>query len=157
MSVRKFLKDDREIIIEYIKKTNVFNPEEVDIAIELIDIFLEDEKQTDYELFVYEDDEKKTQGYICIGKTPATDGTFDLYWIAVNPEKQNLGIGKQLLNYSENELRNSGGKLLIAETSSTEKYFNTRKFYDACRFEKLVQIKNYYRTDDDLIIYGKYI
>lgn len=157
MLIRSFQKNDKNLIVSYIKKTNVFSEDEVNIAVELIDIFLEDEKQTDYELYVFEDTDKIVQGYICIGKTPATEGTYDLYWIAVNPEKHKSGIGKQLLSFCEETLNSKGGNLIIAETSSTEKYFNTRKFYEATGFSKLVQIKNYYKTNDDLVVYGKYL
>ena len=35
-------------------------------------------------------------GYYCIGPTPATEGTFDLYWIAVEPSLHGRGVGSAL-------------------------------------------------------------
>lgn len=157
MSIRKFEKSDRENILHHIKATNVFNDEEVEIAKELIDVFLDEPNQKDYDLYVYADEENIAQGYICIGHTPATIGTYDLYWIVVNPNEHKKGIGKALLYYIEEMLKLVGGNLLIAETSSTQKYDNTRKFYERTNFIELVRIKEYYRPDDDLIIFGKYL
>lgn len=157
MPIRKFEKKDRELILDYIIKTEVFNSEEVSIASELIDVFLNDNDQKDYELFTFADEEDVAQGYVCIGLTPATIGTYDLYWIVVNPNKHNSGIGKNLMNFVDENLKSQNGNLIIAETSSTEKYINTRKFYEKCGYEKLSQIKDYYRTNDDLVVYGKYL
>src|SRR5918998_376947 len=44
-------------------------------------------------------------GYACYGPTPGTDGTFDLYWIAVHPAAQGGGEGGRLLAEVERRLR----------------------------------------------------
>ncbi len=157
MHVRRTERQDLETIRSIVIATEVFSEEEVAIAVELLEIFLNDPLQNDYEIFSYVDGEGAVQGYICIGPTPATVATYDLYWIAVDPRTHSKGIGTVLLNYVEDMLRQKGGRLLIAETSSTSKYDNTREFYERKKFQKLAHIKEYYKPNDDLVIYGKYL
>ncbi len=157
MQVRRTERKDLETIRSIVIATEVFNEEEVGIAVELLEIYLNDPQQKDYEIFSYEDGEGKVLGYICIGPTPATAATYDLYWIAVDPRTHSKGIGTVLLNFVEDLLKQRGGRLLIAETSSTSKYDNTRQFYERKKFQKLAHIQEYYKPNDDLVIYGKYL
>lgn len=157
MFVRATAREDFEQIKNIVIATDVFNPEEIEIAIELLEIYLNVPDQKDYEMFSCVEDTGKILGYICIGPTPATVSTYDLYWIAVDPTIHGKGIGSQLLSYTEDHLKRKNGRLLIAETSSTKKYDNTRAFYERKGFQKLAHIKEYYKADDDLVIFGKYL
>ena len=157
MYVRPTERSDFEAIRSIVIRTGVFSEEEIDIAVELLEIYLNDQDQEDYEIFSCVDDARKVLGYICIGPTPATVATHDLYWIAVDPAIHAKGIGTLLLRHVEEHLKSEGGRLLIAETSSTAKYDDTRKFYERKGFDKLAHIKEYYKPDDDLVIYGKYL
>lgn len=157
MTVRPTEPKDHDAIRSIVVATGVFNEEEVGIAVELLDIYLNDPEQRDYEMFTGTDDAGRVLGYICIGPTPATAATYDLYWIAVEPSEHSRGIGSALLAHTETELKRRGGRLLIAETSSTTKYDKTRAFYERKGFAKVAHIKEYYRPDDDLVIYGKYL
>lgn len=157
MNVRPTERSDYDSIRSLVIATDVFNQDEIDIAVELLDIYLNDPDQQDYEMYTAVDDEKRVLGYICIGPTPATAATYDLYWVAVTPNDQAKGVGTLLLNHVEQELKNRNGRLLVAETSSTSKYQKTRGFYERKGFQMLAHIKEYYKPDDDLIIYGKYL
>jgi aminoglycoside 6'-N-acetyltransferase I len=157
MNVRPTERSDYDSIRSLVIATEVFNQDEIDIAVELLDIYLNDPDQQDYEMYTAVDDEKRVMGYICIGPTPATAATYDLYWVAVTPDVQAKGIGTMLLNHVEQELKKRNGRLLVAETSSTSKYQKTRAFYERKGFQMLAHIKEYYKPDDDLIIYGKYL
>ncbi len=157
MSIRRLQREDKEPIENLLRATDVFSEEEIDVAIELIQICLEDEHQKDYEIFSYVDDEQRVAGYVCIGPTPSTLGTYDLYWIAVSPVLHGTGVGSELLRFAEEHIKAKGGRLLIAETSSTPKYEKTRAFYERKGFERRASIKDYYRPGDDLVIYGKYL
>ena len=103
--IRPTRKEDAKQIIEIVRQTNVFNDEEIAIAQELLDIYLNDFEQQDYEIFSYVDEREKVLGYVCIGPTPATQGTYDMYWIATSPDVHNKGIGTQLLQFTEEYLK----------------------------------------------------
>ncbi len=141
----------RRLLIE----TAVFTPEEIAIALELMHTVLEKPEQKDYVIRVYDDGE--VLGYYCVGPTPATEGTFDLYWIATKPSVHGKGIGRALNTHAEQLIRSLGGRLIIVETSSTQRYDKTRAFYVKAGYEELARIRDYYRPGDSLVVYGKYL
>ena len=156
--IRKLVKDDRDKIQRILTDTKHFNDDEIKVAIELIDVYLNDEKQTDYIIYVYStDDTQQTAGYICYGKRPLTDWTYDLYWIAVDPNIHGKGLGSGLVRHMEEDLLNNGGKIILIETSGKPEYENERKFYLKNGYEVQTIIKDFYRSGDDLYVYRKYL
>ncbi len=155
-TIRTLRAGDRESLRELLVRTDVFTTEEVEIAMELIDVVLEKPEQKDYIIFTYVEEEN-VLGYYCIGPTPATEATFDLYWIAVDPSTQGKGIGSQLNVHAEKLVRSRGGRLLIAETSSQPRYDKTRRFYATAGYQELSRITDYYKVGDDLVVFGKYL
>ena len=154
--LRPLKREDREPLHQLLIETEVFTKDEVDIALELIDMCLNTTGQRDYIIFSCES-EGEVAGFYCIGPTPATDGTFDLYWIAVKPSMQGQGIGGLLNTHAENLIKNRGGRLVIAETSSQPRYEKTRRFYVAHGYSELSRIRDYYKVGDDLVVFGKYL
>jgi aminoglycoside 6'-N-acetyltransferase I len=149
---------DRKRLKEIIKAIDIFKNEEKEVAFELVD---DTETSTepdeeDYNTFVYED-KGKILGFHTTGRRSMTEGTYDLYWIVVDPYTQNKGIGKKLLEHAENFVIENNGWWLIAETSSQENYTATRKFYLRNKYTILTQIKDFYSMNDNLIVFGKYL
>jgi ribosomal protein S18 acetylase RimI-like enzyme len=153
-TIRPLRHDDREPLRRLLVATEVFTPAEIDIALELIDVVLQNERQRDYIIRVMED-EGRVAGYYCVGPTPATEGTFDLYWIAVDPATHGKGFGGALDMHAAELIRSMGGRLIIAETSSQPRYEKTRRFYLHHGYREVARIPGYYRPDDDLVVYGK--
>jgi ribosomal protein S18 acetylase RimI-like enzyme len=156
--IRKLIKEDRDLIKQLLIDTKNFNDEEINIALELIDIYLDDEKQDDYTIYSYvNDDDGKAEGYICYGKRPMTDSTYDLYWIAVDPAIHGKGIGSRLIEFMEDDLKKNNARLVLIETSGLENYSGERKFYEKNGYKVQTIIEGFYRKGDDLYIYHKYI
>jgi len=156
MPIRKFEKGDIASLAELVRQTKVFREEEVDVAVELMEIAANDKEQKDYSLFTYVDEDGAIQGYYCVGPTPMTQSTFDLYWIAVHPRVHRKKIGHDLLEHCEGQVKTMGGTLLVVETSSQPKYEPTRKFYLRHQYAEAARIKDYYAPGDDLVIYSKH-
>jgi GNAT superfamily N-acetyltransferase len=154
--IRKLINSDRDKIEKILVDTKNFNEDEIKIAMELIDVYLSIADQKDYEIFVDADGEV-VNGYVCIGPRPLTVGTYDLYWIAVNPFVQAKGIGSGLVKYIEDYLKEKSTRLVLIETSGKPGYEKERKFYEKNRYDKFVEIKDFYNVGDSLVIYGKYI
>jgi ribosomal protein S18 acetylase RimI-like enzyme len=154
--IRKLVKEDRDVLKKILADTNHFNDDEINVAMELIDIYLKDENQKDYIIYVYEDS-GKTAGYICYGRRPLTDGTYDLYWIAVDPNIHGKGIGSKLIEYMESDVKKLNGYLILIETSGKAQYEGERRFYEKNGYDTQTIIKDFYRNGDDLFVYRKYL
>lgn len=154
--IRKLLADDREQLVSIVEGTDNFTGEEKKIAVELIDEAIANPNHEYYNVFVFEND-GKILGYHCVGKRALTDGVFDLYWIVVGKDAQNMGVGKKLLNHVEDFAKGQNGRWIIAETSSKESYNATRNFYFRNNYSIVAEIKDFYTANDNLVVFGKYI
>lgn len=156
--IRKLKQTDRSKLRKILVDTNHFNKEEIKVALELIDIYLKDRRQKDYIIYVYEtDDTKKTAGYICYGRRPLTEATYDLYWIAVDPNIHGKGIGSILVRYMEDDIKKLSGNLVLIETSGKEHYTGERRFYEKNGYDVQTVIKDFYKPGDDLYVFRKYL
>ncbi|HXI13294.1 MAG TPA: GNAT family N-acetyltransferase [Thermoanaerobaculia bacterium] len=158
MTIRPVEVADRERIQEILISTARFTEDEIVCAVELVDLTIAKGAKSDYEVIVVEEtdgEETQVQGYVCYGATPLTDGVFDLYWIAVDPLRQGHGLGQLLLRFVETEVRKANGRMLLIETSSKESYQPTVRFYNQSGYEEISRIKDFYRVEDDKVIFCK--
>ena len=153
--IRKIKQADAPIIESFLGKVNAFTENEVGVAMELVNIAANNPKQTDYNVFVYENDQK-ILGYYCMGKRPLTDAVYDLYWIVTNPEHPKKGIGKNLLTHAEEFVFSKNARWLLAETSSKESYAAARNFYLRNHYSIIAEINDFYSLGDNLMVFGKY-
>jgi ribosomal protein S18 acetylase RimI-like enzyme len=131
--------------------------EEVQCVDELWEEYLTRGSDSSGYYFLVEKDEDRVVGYVCYGPRSLTSGTFDLYWIAVDPNIRRGGIGRRLLDACEQAIRNLGGRLIVLETSGLPNYEPTRKFYLATGYTLEATLKDFYHEGDDLIIFTKHL
>lgn len=165
MHLSSLCAEDRSRVSELLLATGAFSSEEVGVALELFDITYSgcrpaqsDEPPVtpddigDYEFLGAFDDDHRLIGYACFGPAPSTDGTCDLYWLAVHPASQGRGAGRALVLDIERSLVRRGARLLVAETSSRESYAHTREFYARCGYSEVARVRDFYAPADDRII-----
>ena len=145
---------DRQALARILDNVGNFSAAEQTVALELIDAWLAGGEASDYMCWVLED-AAAVRGYVCIGPTPLTDGTFDLYWIAVDPSAQGRGYGQVLTRLAEDEARARGGRLLIIETASQDTYAPTVRFYEHAGYELVSTIPDFYKPGDDKLTFAK--
>jgi ribosomal protein S18 acetylase RimI-like enzyme len=150
-------REDRRTVLDLIQTTEMFTPDEVAVAHELIDIYLDQPQQQDYRLVVAEDAGGRVVGYMSYGPTPLTEGTYDLYWMAVASGEQGRGHGRELVHWLERTVRKAAGRMILIETSSQPRYEKTRRFYIGLDYKEVSRIPSFYRTGDDRITYVKYL
>lgn len=155
MRIRLLVLKDRASLHSMLIETHLFIPEEIDVAMELIDIVLKDESQKDYKIHCMVDDQDQLMGYICYGPSPMTQGTFDLYWIVVDPNFQGQGIGSKLLDFLEKVLKEMDGRMILVETSSIPEYEGTQRFYLQKGFKEVARVPDYYSPGNDRITFCK--
>ncbi|MEK7866725.1 MAG: GNAT family N-acetyltransferase [Planctomycetota bacterium] len=153
--IHRLRPSDRDAVQALLEKTGVFTPQEIDVAMEIVDLALAEPEQKDYELWCALDDQGRLSGYVCFGRTPCTDAVWDLYWIAVGPGEQRRGVGSRLLLFVEEWVKRERARMLVIETSSQPRYEGTRAFYLRHQYEELARVRDFYFVGDDKVEYGK--
>lgn len=154
--IRPMKRLDKETVMDFLKETDMFTPAELIFAEEQIDIYLDRHDQRDYSIVVCEDENNQVVGYLSYGPTPLTEGTYDLYWMAVSPKYQGRGYGKEMVSWLESQVRKDLGRLILIETSSQPKYHPTRQFYLRLGYTEVARIVDFYKPGDDRITYVKH-
>lgn len=144
----------RDRVRAILERTGLFRQSEVVDALEVFDAALGSASH-DYSLLGAFADDGSLLGYACYGPTPGTEGTWDLYWIAVAPEAQRYGIGSTLWGAIEAVLRRSSARLCIVETSGRVDYRVTRRFYDRLGFRRIARTPDFYADGEDRVTYAK--
>jgi len=141
-------------ILNRLQQAGSFTAAEVDCALELLNIVLDQPQQQDYLVLVTEE-AGQAVGYILYGPVPLTRGNFDIYWIATDPSAHGKGYGRQLMEAAEADMRDKGARMICLETSSQGNYQRTRRFYDNAGYEVESTIRDFYQPGDDRITYVK--
>jgi len=145
---------DVAAIREVTASTGYFHDEEIDVAAELVEERLAKGAASGYE-FVLAESGGRLIGYTTFGPIPCTESSFDWYWLAVRPEMQGFGFGKQLLRQVEDRARDMGGTRLYCETSGRPQYATTRAFYERMGFTLCEVLDDYYAAGDGRATYCK--
>jgi D-alanine-D-alanine ligase len=144
---------DRGRIEDITRAVGLFRDDEIPVALEVFDEAVREGGSQSYTALGAEVDGRLV-GWICWGPTPCTLGTYDLYWMAVEPALQEGGIGSALLG--EMELRLAGlARLVIIETTGRPDYAATRAFYQARGYSPVSTVPDFYAPGDDQVVYVK--
>ncbi len=145
---------DVAAVREVTASTGYFYEDEVAVAVELVEERLAKGAASGYE-FVLAECDGRLIGYTTFGAIPCTKSSFDWYWLAVRPEMQGFGLGRELLAHTERLARAMGGTRLYGETSGRPKYASTRAFYERMGFTLCEHLDDYYDTGDGRATYTK--
>ena len=146
---------DVQAIKNIVTDTGFFEPSEIITAQELaLDNLSRGEEASGYS-FILAEHEGQVIGYTCYGLIIGSEHHFDLYWIAVFPEYQNQKIGKQLLQKTEEKVKQIGGTRIYAETSGHPSYLSTREFYRKNGYHVEAVLVDYFKPGHDKVIFAK--
>ena len=145
---------DRAPLEELIRATEFFNPEEIDVALELVDDRLANGEASHYRFLVGEVD-GQVAGYACWGAIAGTLASVDLYWIVVHPAFQGKKAGSALLKAAEEHIRSEGRARVYVETSTRPQYHPTRAFYAACGYTLAAELPDFYAPGDGKAMFVK--
>ncbi|HSH69424.1 MAG TPA: GNAT family N-acetyltransferase [Deferrisomatales bacterium] len=145
---------DLEPLLAVLEADRVFRPGELEVAREVLEAAIAKGEGSGYHCAVAEQDADPV-GFACWGPTPCTEGTFDLYWLAVHPRGQRTGVASALLAAAIDGVVRVGGRLLVVETSGSAPYAPAQAFYAARGFHVAARIPDFYRPDDPKVVYTK--
>ena len=148
------MREDADVVRDIVASTGLFRPDEIGIAVELVEERLRVGPASGYH-FIFAEREGRVLGYSCYGPVPLTLQSYDLYWIAVRKDVQGTGIGRILLERSEAAVIELGGRRVYIETSSKAMYRDTRRFYELNGYRAEATLKEFYSPGDHKVIYVK--
>jgi ribosomal protein S18 acetylase RimI-like enzyme len=152
-SIRSATPSDTPALLALAIAAGLFPPDDVDFLREILD-----NCPADHQVEVWSDNPiGEPIGVVYLGPNPLTNRAWDLWMIAVAPDRQGQGIGGKLLQFAEAHACAGGGQLLIIETSSQPKYDATRAFYRQHGYVEVGCIPDFYADGDNKAIYSKRI
>ncbi|MBE0648687.1 MAG: GNAT family N-acetyltransferase [Bacteroidales bacterium] len=150
----EILPGDEVRIREMIISTGFFYDIEVEVAVELAEEKLRDGDKSSYQ-FIFAKRDAEIIAYSCFGLIAGTECSFDLYWIVTHNDFRGEGVGKLLLEETHRQILEQGGRNVIAETSSLEKYQPTRDFYYKMGYHEAGFIPDFYKEEDGKVTFVK--
>ena len=144
---------DRGRIEDITRAVRLFRDDEIPVALEVFDEAVREGGSQSYTA-LGADVDGRLVGWICWGPTPCTLGTYDLYWMAVDPALQRTGIGTALVAAMERRLAGVA-RLIVVETAGRPDYRDTRAFYQARGYSVAATIADFYAPGDDQVVYVK--
>ena len=156
VTIRQMRGADRAGLMDILQGIPQFQGFDVAVAAEVIDCYLNKGTPSGYQVLVAEE-KQGLAGFICFGPTPLTEGTWDIYWEAVAPQRQGKGIGRALIKAAEAEAGQSRARQVLVETSSISSYEKTVSFYKHNGYEIISKVPDFYSSGDDRLILRKII
>ena len=145
---------DRGRIEEITRAVGLFREDEIPVALEVFDEAVRISSSDVPYVALGADVDGRLAGWICWGPTPCTLGTYDLYWMAVDPSVQGSGIGTALISEMERILAGTA-RLIVVETAGRPDYAATRAFYQARGYRATASIPEFYGPGDDQVVFVK--
>ncbi len=124
---------------------------------EMLDEMMSDyfDDQNSSELWLTDQDKDAPVAIAYCAPERMTEGTWNLYLIAVHPDHQGQGRGTAMVTHVEKILAERGERILLVETSGLESFEQTRAFYHKCGYEQEARIRDFYQAGEDKIIFRK--
>ncbi|MDX2114805.1 MAG: GNAT family N-acetyltransferase [Planctomycetota bacterium] len=148
--------DDVAAVRDIVESTGFFHAHEVAVACELVEERLSKGEASGYHfLFAHDSLQPAPLGYACFGPIACTEGSFDLYWIAVHQRSRGAGMGRLIARRAEEIAAAMGARRMYAETSGRELYAPTRAFYERCGYVAEARLEDFYAPGDAKVIYAR--
>lgn len=94
-------------------------------------------------------------GFCFASPEALTEGTWNMLAIAVLPAKQGGGAGSAMVSALEKHLAEQGNRILIADTSGTDDFAQTREFYRKNGYTEEARIRDFWAAGDDKVVFWK--
>ncbi|MEO1591546.1 MAG: GNAT family N-acetyltransferase [Cyanobacteria bacterium J06632_22] len=150
--IRDAKPEDEGAIAQLLSALNLFETEEVEIVTGMLAEHFARPQSQDLWLL---DDDNGPVGIAYAAPERMTDGTWNLYLIAVHPEHQKQGRGAALLKHVEAALAAQHVRVLLVETAGVEDFEFVRQFYRNSGFREEARISEFYAAGMDKVVFWK--
>jgi ribosomal protein S18 acetylase RimI-like enzyme len=145
--------DDVTALIALAEASGLFEPSQTEYLAQMLDEHFNGKNEPEEFWLTDYDDEPVGMAYVAPERM--TEGTWNLYLIAVHPDRQRQGRGKSLLRHVEQMLKERGERILLVETSGTENFEYVQEFYRKNGYEEEARIREFYTAGVDKIVFRK--
>ncbi len=145
--------EDRDAVRAVVASTGFFHDFEIDVAVELVDERLRRGEASGYHFVFADAPSGRLLGYACYGPIACTEGSYDLFWIAVDESERGRGLGRRLLEEAAERIRARGGRGIYIETSGRAQYAPTRAFYERCGCMLDATLPDFYAPGDPKLVF----
>lgn len=152
--IRLTTPDDVKALIAVAEASGLFKPQQIDELSQMLAQHF-DGAPNKYDLWFTDDDDGEPVGVAYTAPERMTEGTWNLYLIAIHPDNQRQGRGKAILGHVEKMLVERGERMLLVETSGTDDFDYVRTFYRNNGYEEEARIRDFYANEVDKITFRK--
>ena len=149
--IRPTTLDDTSALIALADSLGMFQPNDLEELSEMLTDYVGSDSDSNH--FWVTDDDDGPVGVAYCAPERMTNGTWNLLFIAVRPDRQGQGRGAALMRYIEQTLMARGARLLLVETLAS--FERTRAFYCKCGYDEEARIRDFYEAGADKIVYRK--
>ncbi|MHC4607937.1 MAG: GNAT family N-acetyltransferase [Planctomycetota bacterium] len=149
---QKLQKQHLPHVEETLRSVGVFSDREVDVCLGIADECLRDPEQEEYFFECLVGEGEKPEGFVVYGEASLAERVWEVYWLAVRPDRQGKGVGRKLMKRAEDAMGAAGARMCFIETSGRAEYMRANAFYQHCGYSEAARIKDFYREGDDLVI-----
>ncbi|MEM7270372.1 MAG: GNAT family N-acetyltransferase [Pseudomonadota bacterium] len=94
-------------------------------------------------------------GFVYAVEEQMADRVWNMLALAVRPISQGAGAGGELVGALEHRLTKKGARLMIVDTSGTEQFARTRRFYRQQGYTEVARLPDYWENGDDKVTFLK--
>lgn len=150
MKIRPTQADDMAALKGVLRETDLFP---ADMLPDMIHGFLSGQEGA--EIWLTATSEGKIAGFCYAIPEMLAEGVWNMLAIAVLPAAQGLGCGSALTAHLEEALRARAQRIVIADTSGTDAFADTRAFYRKNGYREEARIRDFWAAGDDKIVFWK--
>ncbi len=151
--IRPAKPDDMGALMELIGAVGMFSPGEVEELRGLLTAYFRGGLGRDH--FWVTDDDNGLAAVAYYAPERMTEGTWNLYLIAVHPDRRREGRAAALLRHVEAALAARGERLLLIETSSDPAFEGAWSLYRKSGYDQEARIRDFYAAGADKIVFRK--
>ena len=151
--IRPTTTDDAAAIVDLAVSSGLFPPDGTVELAAVLAACLAGENGPDHVWLTDDDGGPAAAAYVAPERM--TDGTWNLYFLAVRPDRQRQGRGAALVRHVERTLAARGARLLLVETSGLASFERTRAFYRACGYDEEARLRDFYAAGEDKVVFRK--
>lgn len=147
--IRPTTAHDHQALIDLATQSGLFEPDQTELLAEML------AQPSETDVWLTDEQDGVPVGVAYLAPEKMTDGTWNLYWIAVHPGVQRQGRGRALLAYVETWLREREQRMLLVETAGIDEFDYVRQFYASQGYRSVACIPEFYEAGVDKIVFCK--